>query len=761
MTSRNAIMKLSKQTLFRSYSTVSTPFNFPKRIQKDKDDLNQKINDEAAMTEEMLQKMKRIDDLKKRLGNLNIKGNQSSNISKSSLLKNPFVVHEDDYILPPLPKSLEQIYHNPVTGMQLSTQEYLSKKEEIIAKSLQDKKENIIPEEKFIPMTAAEQKWYRIYVSRKIASDDHMKLIQQVRAERDLALKQKQLFYTKEGVRTADPEIIKKLPEDKDSLLKLQKSFEIIYENLTYLSADLQQEILKYDPRNKDAPQPKDGVFVHRIISRFSESVRDALDSTIIPQNEYDNIISFYQTKEEEIAKDAVIYAQKSNFHDFMKEIIMWRPERRKQFVRSIVKEIDDVPLARRIKTCFMNWRLWKRFVKSQFSKESAIRDKFMKLHEIAWKKDLETRVQWQLEHEKEFRNLITQWKMIQRNDDITGDEIMNKLVEEDDNDPYRYELFSKYFYEGDHGWVEKRLFSPKNVELDNVASIDPLQYQDSRYELSKQYGIANAPFLQQQRQLMQLASGDAPFGSDSVSGTFKPPVANPNLPPVDIPEDHEPIVTSDNKYITLNKLTRQTPYLALRNNPLTKHQFDFPFEETRLSWKRVSVQRSQGKEINHNCQILIGSERGFVGVGFGRASDPRKAIDKARRDAFANIRSFDVDTKNPSGVVTTRIRSKYRASILVLTPSRHEYVAAHPILRKICRYLGITHCSIKLYGSKHMYSVLPNFFKAIEMLKTEEFTRTGRGRMGPQRSERFFTNYLEKAHDRTVYGNSHLNISE
>lgn len=752
------------QTTSRDY----VAFSFPKRRFQDRNrrqDTEQDTNEQpltpAEESRRQQRKIAQVKALKKKLRKMAERHAVKKTRSDLKLLRNPFAIEDRDYELPPMPKRYEQTHYDSKTGMQLSPNESIKMKEDMLQNVLQRKKQEAAQTEKnFVPMTSIEQKWYKLYVARVISSEEHLDLLNN---EQKLRQKDIDLQLTKNaelGVRTANPDIISTLPKDPQRLKKLQEDFQYVSTNLSYLPKQLRDSVIQYNPKHPDnAPaSDEDSVILARVLDRYTEDVHNAFNNVKLSPEQMEEIDSYYESRRLEITKDALLSSQKENFQYLMKDLIMWRAERRKLFVRAIIRQADDVELANRIKTCFMNWKLWKNYVRQHMDKGDAIRKKYEKLNEVTWKKGLEGKAKWQFAHENEFRELLNQWKMIQYNEDMTGKDIMNKVEEEDDNDPFRYELFSKYFYDGDHGWVEKRLFSEKEVDTPPIENIDPLKYQQNRYELSKQYGVENAPFLQQQRQLSQLARGDAPFGSDSVSGTFKPPVADPDLPPVDLPEDHEPISASQDKVETLNRFLSQTPFKQLGNDTLLKHQYDFPFEETRITWKRVSVQRAQGKEVHYNCHLLIGSEKGFVGVGFGRSPDPHKCVTKARRAAYANLRSFDVDTKNPRTVVSSRVRSKNRSSIILITPSRFEYVAAHPILQKICRYLGITHCSIKLHGSRHMYAVIPNFFKALEMLKTEEFARAGRGKTGPQKSERHFSNYLEKAHDRSVYGNSHMN---
>jgi hypothetical protein len=74
--------------------------------------------------------------------------------------------------------------------------------------------------------------------------------------------------------------------------------------------------------------------------------------------------------------------------------------------------------------------------------------------------------------------------------------------------------------------------------------------------------------------------------------------------------------------------------------------------------------------------------------------------------------------------------------------------VKSHPLLRRMCTYLGIEGVSIKIFGSKNLLSVIPAFWKLVDLIITDEHYTHSRGLM-PIYSGARYHDYLENVRDR------------
>ncbi|KAG2379237.1 hypothetical protein C9374_007376 [Naegleria lovaniensis] len=167
----------------------------------------------------------------------------------------------------------------------------------------------------------------------------------------------------------------------------------------------------------------------------------------------------------------------------------------------------------------------------------------------------------------------------------------------------------------------------------------------------------------------------------------------------------------------------------------------DVSFEEKVLKLSRNCKMTTGGRVESYNCLYLVGSYSGLCGVGFGAAASPAVAQAKARKAAYKNIRSIEPGACIPRSHL---IEGKFGSSKIRIHPSTKEQPTANPILRKLCAYLGLKYCSVRLYGSRNILNVIPAFFKCIDQLKTLESEASMRGIM-PVYVKKEFNDYMER----------------
>ncbi|EFC43017.1 Hypothetical protein NAEGRDRAFT_80176 [Naegleria gruberi] len=167
----------------------------------------------------------------------------------------------------------------------------------------------------------------------------------------------------------------------------------------------------------------------------------------------------------------------------------------------------------------------------------------------------------------------------------------------------------------------------------------------------------------------------------------------------------------------------------------------DVSFEEKVLKLSRNCKMTTGGRVESYNCLYLVGSYSGLCGVGFGTAASPAVAQSKARKAAYKNIRSIDPSACIPRSHM---LEAKFGACKVRIHPSTKEQPTANPILRKLCAYLGLKYCSVRLYGSRNILNVIPAFFKCVDQLRSVDRDAAMRGVM-PIYLKKDFEDYLEK----------------
>jgi small subunit ribosomal protein S5 len=120
-------------------------------------------------------------------------------------------------------------------------------------------------------------------------------------------------------------------------------------------------------------------------------------------------------------------------------------------------------------------------------------------------------------------------------------------------------------------------------------------------------------------------------------------------------------------------------------------------FKEKVLDLRRVTRVVAGGKRFRFRATLVLGDEKGRVGIGIAKGIDVAQAVGKAKAAAKKNI--FVVPIKD-SRTVPHEVRAKYSAARVLLKPA----VAGHGVraggaVRSVLALAGIRDATAKCLG--------------------------------------------------------------
>lgn len=137
----------------------------------------------------------------------------------------------------------------------------------------------------------------------------------------------------------------------------------------------------------------------------------------------------------------------------------------------------------------------------------------------------------------------------------------------------------------------------------------------------------------------------------------------------------------------------------------------------------RVSKKVKGGQKIGFTTLVAVGNRKGKVGLGYGKASDLRSAIDKARKTAKQN--QFEIPIKDTT--VPRRIETKFSAAEVLLMPApRGAGLIAGGVMRDILALAGVRDVSAKILGTSNPATNAKATIKALKTLAAEEAREKG-----------------------------------
>jgi len=155
------------------------------------------------------------------------------------------------------------------------------------------------------------------------------------------------------------------------------------------------------------------------------------------------------------------------------------------------------------------------------------------------------------------------------------------------------------------------------------------------------------------------------------------------------------------------------------------KSKDDSSWEEKVVQVKRVTKVVKGGKKLSFRAIIIIGNEKGQIGVGVGKASDVIGAVKKGVNDAKKHIISIPL-TKSYS--IPHQIYGISGAAKIILKPSATgSGVIAGGSTRTVLELAGIKNILAKQLGSNNTLNNARAALNALNNLRTFQHTADNR----------------------------------
>jgi len=137
-------------------------------------------------------------------------------------------------------------------------------------------------------------------------------------------------------------------------------------------------------------------------------------------------------------------------------------------------------------------------------------------------------------------------------------------------------------------------------------------------------------------------------------------------------------------------------------------------FKEKVLDMRRVTRVVAGGKRFRFRCTLVLGDEKGRVGIGVAKGLDVQQAIAKAKADAKKNMIMINL---KDGRTINHEVIAKYSAANVLIKPaSKGHGLRAGGAVRFVLSFAGIKDATAKCLGRTP--NKLTNAMATIEALK-------------------------------------------
>jgi small subunit ribosomal protein S5 len=153
--------------------------------------------------------------------------------------------------------------------------------------------------------------------------------------------------------------------------------------------------------------------------------------------------------------------------------------------------------------------------------------------------------------------------------------------------------------------------------------------------------------------------------------------------------------------------------------------QEEKPLEDTVVKIYRCSKVVKGGRRFSFAALVVVGDRAGTVGVGYGKANEVPRAVEKAVKDGKKYLHKIALLDRT----IPHRVNGEYRATKIVLVPaSAGTGVIAGSSARAVLEYAGVQDVLTKVYGSTSAKNVVKATLEGLLKLRNKEMVETLRG---------------------------------
>ncbi len=150
-------------------------------------------------------------------------------------------------------------------------------------------------------------------------------------------------------------------------------------------------------------------------------------------------------------------------------------------------------------------------------------------------------------------------------------------------------------------------------------------------------------------------------------------------------------------------------------------------FTEKVVQVRRVTKVVKGGKKLSFRTTVIIGNEKGKVGVGVGKAAEVLIAIKKAISDAKKNL--VDIQTVSKTNTISHSVVGEAGGGVVLLKPAADGTgIIAGGTARIVLELAGVGDILAKSKGSKSPLNVARATVNALQQLRSFQEVASSRG---------------------------------
>lgn len=166
-------------------------------------------------------------------------------------------------------------------------------------------------------------------------------------------------------------------------------------------------------------------------------------------------------------------------------------------------------------------------------------------------------------------------------------------------------------------------------------------------------------------------------------------------------------------------------PALRASEGTRLSDQEERPLEDTVVKVFRCSKVVKGGRRFSFAALVVVGDRAGTVGIGYGKANEVPRSVEKAVKDAKKSLHKIALLGRT----IPHSVDGKYRATKVTIVPaSPGTGVIAGSSARAVLEYAGVQDVLTKVYGSTSAKNVVKATLNGLLKLRNKEMVESLRG---------------------------------